>query len=107
MQIEQTNSQDQLVRGLAHRMNNTLTLFHGYVGLMLDNHALDTTTRANLSKIKDGATAASELMDRTHALVRPTTVVPREIDIPFFMSLLGPTLQKMCGPKAKLEVVIG
>ena len=41
MQIEHSEFQDQLVRGLAHRMNNILTLFHGYLGLLLDNKKLD------------------------------------------------------------------
>ena len=55
MQIEHSEFQDQLVRGLAHRMNNILTLFHGYLGLLMDNQKLDKETRDGLSKIKDGA----------------------------------------------------
>jgi len=35
MQIQHSEFQDQLVRGIAHRMNNILTLFHGYLGLLL------------------------------------------------------------------------
>src|SRR5437868_3423779 len=57
MSIEHSASQQQLVTGLAHRMNNILTLFHGYVGLLLDNDSLDKGTRASLAKMKDGASA--------------------------------------------------
>src|SRR4051794_3066895 len=106
MEIEPNHTQDELVRGLAHRMNNILTLFHGYVGLMLDNAELDKTTRTNLLKIKDGASAAGELMDRTHSLVRPGPVIAREFDLPFFMALHRPAMEKMCAARTTLEFVV-
>ena len=104
MHIEQSPTQSQLVAGLAHRMNNILTLFHGYVGLLLDNNALDKGTRASLTKIKDGACAASELIDRTHALVRSSKVIERELDLRQFLNLLRPSLESLCGPLTKLTV---
>jgi signal transduction histidine kinase len=102
MQTEQPQYQEELVRGLAHRMNNILTLFHGYVGLMLDNKSLDKTVRDGLSKIKDGAQAATELMDRTHSLVRPSTVVWREIDLCDLVRNLRPALGKIIPKPTKL-----
>lgn len=107
MSLEQSDFQDQLVRGLAHRMNNILTLFHGYVGLMLNNDGLDKTTRDGLGKIKDGAKAASELMDRTQALVRPSTVVWREIDLAEMLRMLKPTIDTFRSPRTKLEMDLG
>lgn len=70
-----------LVRGLAHKMNNILTLFHGYLGLLMDNKQLDAETQAGLRKIKEGAKSASDLVERTHTLVRPPGSAPREIDV--------------------------
>jgi len=105
MQIEHSEFQDQLVRGLAHRMNNILTLFHGYLGLLLDNQKLDQETRDGLAKIKAGARAASELMDRTHSLVRPPAVVWREIKLHDFIHMLKPSLDSLCGPRTTLNVV--
>src|SRR3954471_24144534 len=96
MSIEQPASQEELVTGLAHRMNNILTLFHGNLGLMLDNKSLDKGTRASLAKIKDGASAATELIDRTHSLVRQTKVVERDLDLALFFELTGPALQSLC-----------
>jgi two-component system cell cycle sensor histidine kinase/response regulator CckA len=103
MQIEHSEFQDQLVRGLAHRMNNILTLFHGYLGLLLDNKQLDRETLDGLNRIKEGAKAASELMDRTHSLVRPSAVVWREINLGEFLNLLRPGLETIRGPKTVLE----
>jgi signal transduction histidine kinase len=106
MQIQPTEFQDQLVRGLAHRMNNILTLFHGYVGLMLENSELDKTTREGLNKIRDGATAASELMDRAHSLVRPSALVWREIDVAEFLMSLRPTFDGFCRPSTAMEIIV-
>ncbi len=104
MQIEHSEFQDQLIRGLAHRMNNILTLFHGYLGLLMDNKKLDKETRDGLTKIKDGARAASELMDRTHSLVRPPSIVWREVKLHDFMRMLKPSFDAMCGPRTKLTL---
>ena len=106
MQIEQSPFQDFLVRGLTHRMNNILTLFHGYVGLLLDKQGLDKTTRDGLRKIEEGARAASELMDRTHSLVRPSAIVWREVDLGEFIPLLRSSMEGFCGPQTNLEIEI-
>jgi two-component system cell cycle sensor histidine kinase/response regulator CckA len=106
MPTEQPEYQDQLVRGLAHRMNNILTLFHGYLGLLTENQKLDKATLEGLAKIKAGARAASDLMDRTHSLVRPTSSVWREIDLGAFTGMLQPGFEALCGPRTKLECEI-
>ena len=85
-------------------MNNILTLFHGYVGLLLDNQQLDKPTLEGLAKIQDGARAASELMDRTHSLVRPSSVVWREVDLADVLRRLRPAFEALCGPKVELQV---
>jgi two-component system cell cycle sensor histidine kinase/response regulator CckA len=104
MQLEQTPYQDFLVRGLTHRMNNILTLFHGYVGLLLDKQGLDKSTREGLKKIEEGARAASELMDRTHSLVRPSAIVWREVDLADFIPLLKSSMDGFCGQHTTLEL---
>jgi signal transduction histidine kinase len=104
MQIEHSEFQDQLVRGLTHRMNNILTLFQGYVGLMLDEGKHDKSTLDGLKKIRDGARAASELMDRTHSLARPSSLVWREVNLADFIRMLKPTFDQLCGPKVRLKL---
>ncbi len=92
------------MRGVAHRMNNILTLFHGYIGLLLDNQKLDKQTMDGLAKIKEGANAASELMDRTHSLARPSTLVWREVNVAEFVRMMKPSLLTHCGPNTNLEL---
>ncbi len=98
--------QDQVVCGLSHRMNNILTLFHGYVGVLLDNRKLDAETVESLIKIKDGAQAASELMDRTQALVRPPSMIWRDVDLGAFTGILTPHFTALCGPSTKLHFFV-
>jgi two-component system cell cycle sensor histidine kinase/response regulator CckA len=104
MQIEHSEFQDQLIGGLAHRMNNILTLFHGYLGLIMENQKLDKSTREGLARIKDGAHAATELMDRTHSLVRPPAVVWREVKLHDFLRLMKPSFDALCGPQTTVTI---
>lgn len=104
MQLEQSQYQDQLVRGLTHRMNNILTIFHGYVGILLENDKLDQTMRDSLSKIKEGATAATELMERTQSLVRPSTLVWRQINLAELVPMLRVVFDGFRNPRTKIEI---
>jgi len=106
MQFTHSDFQDQLVRGLSHRMNNILTLFHGYLGLLMDNQELDKATLDGLAKIKHGAGQASELMDRTQSLVRPSTTVWRSIDLAEYLRFLRPGFDQFRGPKTEISLVI-
>jgi signal transduction histidine kinase len=102
MQFEYSAYQDQLLRGLAHRMNNILTLFHGYLGLLIDSNKLDEREREGLARITSGARAASELIDRTHALVRAGDETEREVDLGVLLRLLEPSFAARKGPKTTL-----
>jgi len=92
MRIEQSEFHDQLVRGLTHKMNNILSLFHGYLGMMLEDKKLDRDTLAGLLRIRDSADAASKLMDRTKALATPASSAWRQIGAEEFFQTLLPSL---------------
>lgn len=104
MQIVVSEFQDQLLRGLTHRMNNILSLFHGYLGLLMDDKKVDPIARDGLAKIKEGARAASELMERTNCLVRPGSAIWREINLADLFRQMRPTFESFCPAKVKLEI---
>ncbi|MEA3211673.1 MAG: two-component system, cell cycle sensor histidine kinase and response regulator CckA [Chthoniobacter sp.] len=85
-------------------MNNILTLFHGYLGLLLEDQKLDKSALNGLARIKAGATEASELMDRTHSLARPSALVWREINLADFVRALKPSFDAGCNRRTKIEV---
>jgi nitrogen-specific signal transduction histidine kinase len=98
MRIEQSEFHDHLVRGLTHEMNNILSLFHGYLGIMLDDKKLDKETHAGLLRIRDSADAASRLIDRTKNLAPPAPRQHREIVPEEFLRSLMPSLQLIAEP---------
>lgn len=104
MHFEPSDFHDQFVRGLTHRMNNILSLFHGYLGLLLENEKLDRTTLEGLEQIKAGARAASELMDRTNALARPASVIWREINLNDLMTSMQSLLQSNLEGGVRLKI---
>lgn len=86
MHIEHSDFHDQLVRGLTHKMNNILSLFHGYVGVLLEDETLSPQAREGLNRIQEGAEEATELIERTNSLARPSSLVWREIDVLEFLN---------------------
>lgn len=93
MRIEKSEFHDHLVRGLTHKMNNILSLFHGYLGMLMDDKTLDRDTHAGLLRIRDSADAAAKLMDRTKSLVTPSSSHWRQVAPEDFLRSLLPALQ--------------
>jgi len=104
MHIDQSDFHDQLVRGLTHKMNNILSLFHGYIGLLMDDKKLDPATAAGLARIKEGAKAASDLMDRTKVLARPSSVVWREVNTADLLTGMRSNFDTIADGRVKLEI---
>jgi signal transduction histidine kinase len=104
MQLIFSEFQDQLVRGLAHRMNNILSLFHGYLGLLMDDQKLNPVIKEGLTRVRDGACDASELMERINAVTRPASTLPREMEPADLFRQLAPTLQRLQTPNVNLTV---
>ena len=104
MHIEQSDFHDQLVRGLTHKMNNILSLFHGYLGMLMSDQKLDPSTVAGLARIRDGAKAASDLMDRTKVLARPSSVVWREVNVRDLFERMQPDMEAACERGVQLKI---
>ena len=104
MQLVFSEFQDQLVRGLAHRMNNILSLFHGYLGMLMDDQHLDPVTKEGLTRVRNGAREATDLMERVNAISRPASCMPREVHPADFFRQLAPTLDHLRTPGINLTV---
>jgi two-component system cell cycle sensor histidine kinase/response regulator CckA len=104
MQLIFSDFQDQLVRGLSHRMNNILSLFHGYLGLLMDDRKLTPVLSEGLTRIRDGARDATDLMERITAMSRPASSTPREVDPAAFFRQLEPTLERLRTAKVGITV---
>ena len=105
MRIEQSEFHDHLVRGLTHKMNNILSLFHGYLGLLIEDKKLDPSTVEGLLRIRDSADAASKLMDRTKALATPSKSVWRQVAPADFLRTILPSLHLYVARGVKIETI--
>ena len=85
-------------------MNNILSLFHGYLGLLMDEQKLDPVTREGLTRIREGAREATDLMERINAISRPASCTPREMDPADFFRQIAPTLDRLRTPKIQIAV---
>ncbi len=92
------------MRGLAHRMNNILSLFHGYLGLLMDDQKLNPVMKEGLTRVSDGAREASDLMERINSITRPASSLPREMAPADLFRQLAPTLDRLQTPRVKLGV---
>jgi signal transduction histidine kinase len=85
-------------------MNNILSLFHGYLGLLIDDKKLDRDTMAGLLRIRDSAEAATRLMDRTKALATPSSSQWRQIAPDDFLKTLLPSLNLFADRGIRIQV---
>jgi len=65
----------RLAAGLAHQLNNILTIIQGHASLLLDNPNMDQDAIKSIAQITGG-------VDRTAALVKQMLAVSREQDFP-------------------------
>lgn len=85
-------------------MNNILSLFHGYLSLLMDEKKLDPAMNEGLSRIREGAREATDLIERINAISRPASRMQREIDPADFFRQLAPTLDRM--RTAQIQIIV-
>lgn len=78
--------QESLFRSLAHKLNNQISVVHGFSSLLMMQDNLDEATRDNISHIKDASTQMSTLLDRVLLLAGCLQPAPRPIDTNDFLT---------------------
>ena len=85
-------------------MNNILSLFHGYLDLLMDDQKLNPVMKEGLTRIRGGAREATDLMERINAISRPASCTAREMEPADFFRQLAPTLERLRTAKIKIVV---
>ena len=80
--------QETLFRGLAHKLNNQISVAHGFSSLLLMQDNLDEATRENVSHIKEASTQMTSLLSRVLLLAGCSLPVPQPIDTADFLARL-------------------
>jgi signal transduction histidine kinase len=69
-QAEKLSALGQMISGIAHELNNPLTVIKGYLELILSKHELPPVTRTDLEKVATECNRAAKLVSNFLALSR-------------------------------------
>lgn len=97
----------KLAGGVAHNLNNLLTVINGY-GFLLEKELPDADPRKRMAEevLRSGQRAA-ELTNQLLAYSRQQMLSPRELEVGGLLREMEPGLREICGPGIALSVAAG
>lgn len=81
LQPSREEFQRRLIRGIIHKMNNSLTIFNGYTGLMKVSSEDPEITREALKQFERAGTTAVRILQQTEALTCPPRLGETPADV--------------------------
>jgi two-component system, cell cycle sensor histidine kinase and response regulator CckA len=93
-----------MAAGVAHELNNLLTIIAGRCALALGRVALDQPVRQDLEAVQETAERAVALVEQLVAFSRRLRLHPRELDLNTLLLGLADTLRRALGARAQLEI---
>jgi len=73
-QAEKLSALGQMISGVAHELNNPLTVIKGYLDLVIAHHALSGETKADLEKVSQECERATKLVRNFLAFARDVPI---------------------------------
>ena len=73
-QAEKLSALGQMISGVAHELNNPLTVIKGYLDLVIAHHALSGETKADLEKVSHECERATKLVKNFLAFARDVPI---------------------------------
>jgi signal transduction histidine kinase/ActR/RegA family two-component response regulator len=80
-QAEKLSALGQMISGVAHELNNPLTVLTGYLELILERHRLPDPTRADLEKVAREAHRAAELVNNFLTFAQQQPLARRRVNL--------------------------
>ncbi|MDO8737543.1 nitrogen regulation protein NR(II) [Candidatus Deferrimicrobium sp.] len=96
-QVQKFEAIGHMVGGLAHHLNNLMTVVTGYSELLLTRVPEADPQHGELMKIHAAGERAAELTRQLLAFSRLQVLRPREVDVNLFISHLSTTLHNLAG----------
>jgi two-component system cell cycle sensor histidine kinase/response regulator CckA len=96
-----------LAGGVAHDLNNLLTVIVGAADLLGEDPHVEEAQRAELRAIQRAGERASEITRQLLAYSRREPSVPRELGLERSVRELAPVITRMLGPAIELELTFG
>ncbi|MBP2683309.1 MAG: two component system sensor histidine kinase, hybrid [Deltaproteobacteria bacterium] len=101
-QVQRFESTGRLAGGLAHHLNNLMTVVTGYSDLLLARMPKDAPLRGEIVKIREAGERAAELTRELLSFGRRQILRPLEVDLNGFLSQLSSTLEDLLGRSVRL-----
>jgi two-component system, cell cycle sensor histidine kinase and response regulator CckA len=96
-QVQKFEAAGRMAGGLAHHLNNLMTVVTGYSELLLTRVPESDPWRGEIMKIHTAGERAAELIRQLLAFSRLQVLRPREVDVNLFISDLSTTLRDIAG----------
>jgi two-component system cell cycle sensor histidine kinase/response regulator CckA len=101
---QRTDAMRGLANGVAHDLNNQLTVISGYTGIMLVGLAPTDPMRASLETVLEAAHRAAALTRQLQAFSRKDPLAPRVLDLREVLTDLEPILRHLAGESIRLSI---
>jgi PAS domain S-box-containing protein len=105
--VQKYEALGRLAGGLAHHLNNMMTVVNGYSELLLKRTAEDDPRRRDIERIRDAGERAAGLTREMLAFGRRQLLKPRVVDINDFLGQFAGTLSDLAGSAVRLSVSPG
>jgi len=96
-QVQKFEAIGRMAGGLAHHLNNLMTVVTGYSELLLTRVPEKDPLHGEIVKIRAAGERAAELTRQLLAFSRLQVLRPREVDVNLFLSHLAKTLRNLAG----------
>ena len=104
-QSQRLQSVGQLAGGMAHEVNNMMSVVLGYGELLLQQLGPDEPMRKDIQEMVRAGTRSAAITRQLLAFSRQQILRPSVIDVGAVVAELTPTLQRVLGSDRRLEVV--
>src|SRR5512134_4139993 len=106
-QYQKFEALGRLSGGLAHHLNNMMTVVTGYSDLLLSRLPEDDPRRRDITRIRDAGERAAELTREMLAFGRRQVLRPQVLDANAFLAGSARTLQELAGPAVRISIHSG
>jgi two-component system, cell cycle sensor histidine kinase and response regulator CckA len=107
LQVRKFEAIGRLTGGMAHHLNNLMTVVTGYCELLLTRIPAADPLRANIEKVCRAGERAADLTRELLAFSRRQILQPQTVEINLFLSSLSAALQDLAGPSVRVLFLPG
>jgi two-component system cell cycle sensor histidine kinase/response regulator CckA len=106
-QVRKFETIGRLAGGMAHHLNNLMTVVTGYCELLLTRIPAADSLRPDIEKVRQAGERAADLTRELLAFGRHQVLQPKTIGINRFLSGLMTALQDLAGPSVRVRFLPG